>query len=333
MPSDVRRERLVSAPCGEGGAIAFVSGFLQSLDNAMRRGRHKQWCAVRELSLTPRGILDVPETMAIRARGRRPYIAQRVPRVTANTDVNRLLKLALLICDRWARAQAVLSPKIVAAVRGYLPLFADVDATVLARTARRLLAHLFCSAIGDRTISPETRQALIYARTIVLQTLTGDGGGLLDEALFWDLETLFESAVRNAVTKSPLLLGGNVFDGKDHPRVVFVDNQSRFRACPDVVARQGDRHIFVSDCKYVDIKDAELSKHGHVYQLLAHASAYAAKESCLFYPGSAFGAERVGITRDGVRVHAFTLRVSELVKDVHEALRHVLTQESPAGPA
>lgn len=325
MPRDVRRERVESSPMEQGDGLVFIQAFLGSLREALRRGRHKEWFRYRERSVTPRGALDIPGTIALRLQGRRPQIVQNIPSVTAHTSVNQLLKTALIVCERWSRTPGAPQQEVMREVRQIAPALADIDATSLLRTPRRHLSS-FCRAVLQKpNINCEMRKALLYAQTIVLQSFTGDGGDRLDESLFWNLETLFESAVRSSAQTSPLFSGWRVYSG-DAARVpLFTDNTTRFIARPDVVVRNVRAHIMIADCKYVDIKDAEQSRHSHIYQLLAHASAYAVGATCLFYPGTTFGGERLGVTRGGVSVHSFTVRFANLEDDVHAAIANVMT--------
>lgn len=323
-PSDARRQAVRSYAGGPDGAVVFVAAFLESLSQALRRGRHREWAVRHEVSIAPKGSLDVTGTIEIRRQGRRPHVAQRVASVTADTSVNRLLKVALVMCDRWARTGHDVPPELVGSLRQIALSYADIAPTTLLRTPRRRLGVMFKQALNKPNVSREMRQALIYARTIVLQSFIGDGADVLDEALFWDLETLFESAVRNAVGAVTDFRDASVLAGEDIPKRIFRDNEGRFRAHPDVVVRKGSAFLLVADCKYVDVGTAEFSHHAHVYQLLAHAKAYGVNASCLFYPGTSFNAERLGVTRDGLRVHAFTVRACDLVTDVRAAIGCVM---------
>jgi hypothetical protein len=324
MPSDARRENVNSFAGGPDGAVVFIAAFSEALSQALRRGRHREWAIQREVSLAPKGSLDIPYTIEMRRHGRRPEVAQRVSSITADTCVNRLLKAALVMCERWFRTGAEGSQEVIGRLRRLAVSYADIDPTTLLRTPRRLLGALFRQSLSNRNVSREMRQALIYAQTIVLQSFIGDGTDLLDEALFWDLETLFESAVRNAVGRAAAFSDASVLAGEEIPKRIFRDNEARFRAHPDVVVKKGPTFLLVADCKYVDVGAAEFSHHSHVYQLLAHASAYGVNSACLFYPGASFTAERLGVTRDGVQVHAFTVRACDLAADVRTAIRCVI---------
>lgn len=320
VPDDLRPVDAPSAVDETSPVMEILADrFCERLGTYLRDGQIKEYRVRTDISGSPRGRLDLGRTLRLQARGRVGLVAHQHGHLTADLAFNQLLALGLFAAEAIA-GRANLS--LLAKCRTYAPIFEDLSWYPTWRMSLPLRAAAYQSALGDARATGALRDALAYARAMVLHL--GVWGSLgLDEiptSYFVSLETLFESAVLSA---SEALYGDTWSIGKGAALgVSLFRDADGYVADPDIVARAGQHIVLVGDCKYKDL-DGRPS-HQDVYQLVAHCAALRCSNGLLVYPVSDVAEgpslNSLGTTRSGTTVRWAHIRPGHLLQD----LAHVL---------
>ncbi|HEX8102136.1 MAG TPA: hypothetical protein VF533_05970 [Solirubrobacteraceae bacterium] len=256
------------------------------------------------------GRIDVPETIKLRAQGRRHQAAFWRPDITRSVELNQTVLAALRQVELLAPGLPLKQGDLVHA-RGVAQMIDEArtpDVLFGARTGWVRRAQ----ALADRLDEP-LRADLAALASVVLAHESFEHGpaiGGSPRAWFLNLETLFEEALRRVLKAAAKPM--RVTRGTES-RLIF-DSSGLYDATPDVVVRQSEGTVHaIGDAKYKDWPSAsDASMHSDVYQLLAHAKAWDAGVAFLAYPHSEFDALDLGTSVTGCRTFAFALDVADL---------------------
>ncbi|MGW8192514.1 5-methylcytosine restriction system specificity protein McrC [Sphingomonas hankookensis] len=266
------------------------------------------------------GSLDVPGTVALRARGIRHKVAFRRHRMTDNLPLNRIAWRALGEIASGEGAIAV-GDELAASARALRTTFGDSADQAAILTRQDVLAEALAEAdLTDR------HPALFEAAALSLAILQGaapsdgqDAQGSVPRSWFVNLENLFERAVRASIAEA--LDGVAEVSGPDKKSPLFHGPPPRLPANPDVIVRTTDR-IAVFDAKYKD-RDGDPSA-SDIYQLLAHAAALGADQAALFYPSNGYDAPiHMGQSSTGCEVWVFGLDLAQIRTSMRSALERM----------
>lgn len=309
--SDFRIERLCSPSTDLGDLVALlVSHFVEATRKYAARGREFGYVTKPMRGSLVGGRLDVTRTLRLHARGLRHLAAFEKNAITFDLPVNRVLLAALREVDR-LQALIPIPPDIVVKARGMAMVFDDCRGpeVLFGRKADMVdQADRLCTTAKDRVTSD-----LMALAAIILSNESFEQDapqrGIAPRAWFLNLETLFEKAVREAMS-SALQGVATVTAGRSKPAKVFTEYQN-LRANPDLVVRRIDtKRVMAGDVKYKRWSGSP--KAADVYQLLVHASAFNAQRAFLIYPGDSFETVEFGTASTGAAMTAYTLDVRDL---------------------
>lgn len=278
-------------------------------------GRERVYVTRPTRSSLVSGRLNLPESIALRARGMRHVVAFDRTVLTANTPKNRVLLAALREVELLARIMPIEEP-VVFQARAVSGLFSDcLTAEVLAPVRNAIVAE----AEGLRRDPRHRREAdLLSLASVVLSNESFEYGratiGTAPRSWFVSLETLFERAVRTVL--ADLGRRSLVVRGADVPRYLFPP--ARVRVFPDLVITEGGACIAIGDTKYKKWK--KRTRRGDLYQVLAHTAAYGAPRAFLIIPGDHYQEQFVGRAATGADTWVFRVDVLDLRRSLELAL-------------
>jgi 5-methylcytosine-specific restriction endonuclease McrBC regulatory subunit McrC len=319
--------RSAPVPSQVGAAAApfmeiFAVRFLALLGYYVRHGRVKAYLPFLRSSSTPRGKIDIAQTLRLLQRGHRGRIVCKQQLLSADVPINRLLRLGieaieqLFASDRGAQ-------EALAEARMYAPLFQDVDTRELQLRGYAFRAEAFSRAMRSTQMTEDLQGALAYARAMVLHLgiwPEAESTPTVPRSFFLNLETLFEDAVRQVLAE--LLTPKTVTKGARLNIPFFEQMPGRYVADPDVVFRGTDGAAIVADCKYKELD--RFPDHSDVYQLFSHCSALRAKVGVLIYPGESYRRFILGDTNSGISMRAVCVRITNLREDLGILLDDIL---------
>jgi hypothetical protein len=319
--------RIVSPPAfaDRSGHVVrqIAERFLGGVSDYVTAGRQKRYRRESFEAGLPRGKVELGRTMRLRANGRNDLLAFSADVLTADHAVNRLLGLGLNAADvlsaSWTDAEEFRFRTRTLAV-----LFEDVAWPQIAPWSHDRLDESFRAVVGQPETSAALSNTLSLARLLVLHFGVGPR---LDQhapvSWFVNLETLFEDAVRAELSRA-VRAPVKVSDWKAYRRHVLTEPSGEaFRAEPDVVISTPSGPAAVLDAKYKDLEDGAKPSPQDVYQLLAHAQAFAVPVSVLLYPGSDFVLWPVGDTAEGHRLFAAKLSLTDLSSSTRALVAHL----------
>jgi 5-methylcytosine-specific restriction endonuclease McrBC regulatory subunit McrC len=316
LPEDLRSVEVPSAVSATGPVLEiYARQFLVHLGYYLRHGRLKKYRSELTISSNPSGRLATAETAGLFARGIRGKIAHHKVSLTADILVNRLLGLAIREVERLFRTENN-DPEKLGLARMYAPLFQDVRTHEIEAWDWKNKAKAFTAVEGSIKARDELRSALAYARALLLHLGAWpeeDQGFKVPDSFFLNLETLFQDAVSQVLTRimAPL----PVSDGASLKCPLFEDLKDRYIADPDFVIDDGTHHpILVGDCKYKELESHPA--HSDVYQLVSHCVALNVSTALLVYPGETFTFEELGETQSGAKIYYSTVRLNQLRVDL-----------------
>jgi hypothetical protein len=323
LPDDLRE---VAAPSliGDGGPVleAFIRGFLLYLGSYLRHGRLKRYTAARRTDARPRGRIDLGRTLRLRARGVVGILVYDTPLLSADLLPNRLLAIALQAADACLSVRGSESGSdLLAAARGYAPLFEDIEWRSLWGSDWIDRRAAFDEALTRLPIGGDLAAALAFARPLVLHFGAWPRRETQDQipaAYFLRLDTLFEHAVREVLSRHCV----QVAKGAQFHRQLFAEVTDRYLVEPDIVIGQPGNIQVVADCKYKVLSGGP--NHDDVYQLVAHAGAFEATNAILIYPGDSASIITIGTTTAGTSVKLATVRLAELETDLRSLVPAIL---------
>lgn len=306
----------------------IVRVFLDALQAEVSRGVQKHYVSRRAESSLVAGRLDMTRTVSLRARGLRHKIAFHRQVLTSDTPFNRMMLAAIGEVEKLHRLGLINVAELVRA-RGLSLLFSE------ARSRETILVHRTrvvdqATRLADRETEPRRRQLLEMAGIILLrQSFEGARvlGRTIPHTWFFSLDRLFEKAVRRLATKfaKPSAV---VLDGNRHPQPI-APSQRRFAAHPDLVVKCANDIVAVGDVKFKEWDSAEVPSTNDLYQLLVHASAFAASLAFFVYPGDEWTLLDLGICTTGTRVLAFRVSVLNFERDMKRLIERVRCFEPP----
>lgn len=301
------------APASELGLLIglLANQFVEVLRRYISRGREFVYSHKKRIGSLVGGKIDITGTIRLRARGLRHLIQFEKNMVVNNTPFNRIALAALREVDRLSRIMQI-DQVVLAHARALAILFSDCRDTSVLFGVRadlvRLAQDLKMSSKDD------TRRDLLALAILLISHESFEHGAattsISPRAWFLNLETLFESAVRNTMDISARA-DVRVFAGRDAPMPVFATAAiKQYRANPDLVVRVGTSVKAVGDVKYKEMDKFPLAS--DVYQLIVHTTAFASSEAFLVYPGDTFSYFELGTSSAGPRVCIFTVDIRTL---------------------
>lgn len=259
------------------------------------------------------GRLLLPETARLRARGLGHLMAFDRDKVSFATELNAVVFAAL----REISSLGLLGYIDAATVSTARALGMVFDDSGLERLLGRTHAAVASFAAGLLVNDKRSAHRDLLALAGVLLNRESFGGsmaagGMVPRSWFLNLETLFESAVRNVLTKQYGMRGA-VTSGRQRPRPIFGKFPGLLSANPDLVIEEAAR-VIVGDVKYKAV--GTTASAADIYQLLVHATAFEAREAFLVFPDRVFAMRELGASSAGPRVQIFTLDVASLDEHV-----------------
>ena len=263
------------------------------------------------------GRLDVPRTIALRARGTRHKVASKRTYLSDDVPLNRIVFAAL--GDVLANSQHTsLRPKFVATARALRAAFTDaVQPDPYVRRAELIEIAIAEAENAGRRREVQEVAALAGA---ILQAAslseTATYQGTAPRSWFLNLENFFERAVRHCARIE--LDGTAVVTGPILRPPLFSTLPHRYRANPDVVISSSGQTVLL-DAKYKDLQ--VLPSTQDIHELLAHAAAYNAERAALIYPSeSTFSVRPLGQSATGCELWIFEINIVNLRKSIQEVL-------------
>lgn len=189
----------------------------------------------------------------------------------------------------------------------------------------------FSRLVPDRNMA-DYETALLWCRVFLMgKSFTAFSGSETAQALFFPMETLFESYVAALVRKKlpPNKFRVSVQDKTYH---LFESPSPKFQLKPDiVVTRRADNAVFICDTKWKLLSGTKTNygiSQADMYQMYAYQKKYGAQSVTLLYPlcaGLPAGEIPAFDSGDGVRVN---IRLIDLL-DVQNSLDGVMEMFMP----
>jgi 5-methylcytosine-specific restriction endonuclease McrBC regulatory subunit McrC len=299
----------IPAPATPPGPLMriLVHEFLQGMNVYTASGRQFRYTPVPHVSSLMAGKIRTTATVRLRAQGLRHLVAFYRDTVDHATPKNRVLAAGIRQVLRLAEVWGITDSDVFAA-RMLDELFSDCkDAQVLFGDRR-----LFADYAEQLIAAPLERDTdLLRLASVILASESFEPSAPTARSVprtwFLNLETLFETAVRNGLKNSSGLTVTKPAGARRNP--IFKD-EGLFLATPDLLVSSGPDHLLVGDVKYKNYEG--LPEAQDVYQLLAHASAYEVQASFLAYPGEAHQVTRLGEAAGGTVLWVVVLDVRDL---------------------
>jgi len=323
LPGDLRS---ASVPSQIGAAVPilelFARRFLAMLGYYVRHGRVKAYLPFVRTSSSPRGKIQIPQTLRLLQRGHRGRLTCKQQVLSADVPINRLLRLGLETIEQLFSSDQE-AQDALAEARMYAPLFQDANTRELQLLGYGFRAEAFSQALRNTRMTDDLHGALAYARALVLHLgiwPDAESDPTIPHSFFLNLETLFEEAVRQVSVE--LRSPKTVVKGSRLNKPLFAQMPSRYVADPDVVFHEENSAVVVADCKYKEIDG--FPDHSDVYQLFSHCSALQARVGVLIYPGESYRRLTLGSTSSGISMHSACVRITNLREDLNSLLREIL---------
>lgn len=280
------------------------------------------------------GRMDIPATMRLHARGRLGLFAFQQGLVTRDRPLDRIVLAALDELDRSGAALDLAGETLYEArwLAGALEEIRDDD--FLATSATGFLSLIDNLAAGGDVL-PEDVDLSRLAATVLLHHGFGctTQGSIVPRALFVDIETLFEQAVRELLGE--ICGGKTVGNGKVFERRMFTGGQDSSQTHPDVVIHDDYGVFAVGDVKYKSLTNRHTSaqkKAGRddLYQVLVHAASLEAGRAFLVYPSDHLRECRyLGMSATGCRTWTALVRPTFLRADLAYLVEQMAAAETP----
>ena len=285
--------------------------FTDAVSRYLSRGREFSYRRERRVGVLIGGKIDITGTVKLRARGLRHLAQFEKNAVTFDVPTNRVILTALWELERINRL-VPLQSETLARARSLATLFSDCRSSQVLFGARAGLITLALLREAAAFADPLLRDIMSLA-SILLSHESFEhakaSGRASPRSWFLNLESLFETAVRNALS-AQIGKTGTVRNGRNIPAPIFLSSASHYRANPDFVIELNVGTCAIGDAKFK--VPAQQADPGDIYQLLTHAAAFEAKEAFLVYPHDAFGVIDLGCSRTGTHVRLFTVDIRTL---------------------
>lgn len=291
---------------------AFVEQIVVAFTAAVKRyvtsGRDWTYERVQRQGSVIGGRLLVPETLALRARGRPQLAVFDKRQITHVTPVNQCIAAALRITEELYDADPF-SDLTIAGARALGPFFHDSSTREVLFGAPTLHAQR-AAELADQ-IDGDTGELLHLAAVLLsgagLNPLA-DPAGRLPITWFINLEDAFEAGVRY-VLHEHLSATWTVEKGGD--QAYLFPAVEHLNVTPDLVLTERASQVrFVGDVKYKSLGGAPGA--ADLYQLLAHATSLGSQRSFLVYPSDTFRHLSLGVSATGVAVDVFAVNLRDI---------------------
>lgn len=312
----------IEGPVTELGDLTslLVRQFLYAVRKYSSEGREFRYSKRSMVGSLAGGRMDVVGTIALRARGMRHLIAFDKVVIDRRTPLNRIVLAGLREAENLAPL-INLSGADLATARGLSVLFEDCRDTEVVFGRREDLASA-ARRLAEKTAHFQHRDLLMLASVILSHAgfeQTDPLQGALPRAWFLNLETLFETAVRQ-VMQDLLKPGAGVAKAPEPKPPIF--ERRKLLANPDLVISRAAVVLAVGDVKYKDVSGEPWTKkikRADLYQLLLHGAAYAAPVCFLIYPHDRFLEYELGKSATGSKTWAFAVDVRDLSGGLRKA--------------
>jgi 5-methylcytosine-specific restriction endonuclease McrBC regulatory subunit McrC len=312
------------APSSELGELValLVHQFLNAVSSYANAGRGRLYASTSHVGSLVGGKLNATRTIRLHTRGLRHLVHYEKQVLTCNTPVNSILLATLREIERLA-ALIDISTAELARSRGLAMLFSDCRNATILFGSRESLVRL-ANDLGKSRHPELVRDLLALAGVLLAHESfehSAERVGTAPRAWFLNLESLFETAVRNALQN---ICGAqfSVRKGSLVARRVFEEASGEFRAHPDLVLTpiEGST-VAAGDVKYKTW--SATARAPDLYQLLVHASAFESPVCFLIFPGDTFDFRYLGRSTTGVLTWLFAVDVRNLTEDLRQVLLEI----------
>jgi len=291
----------------------LVSLFLAETRKYLTNGKEFKYTLQRGVSPMVAGVIQIPATAQIRARGLVHQIAFDRPVITDETDKNVILKRALREVDQIADTVG-LDGDLVTKAHALNMYFDTYPSRITERQSElATLSEMLVSS--DASHSPLLALAALLLRHESFENADWLGH-TTPKTWFVNLERLFEEALRKQLNRTEFA-GLTVRKGSDFDRYLFHDS-SHSRLEPDIVLLQDGEVVGVGDAKYKILLNHP--RPSDVYQLLAHGAAFRSPLCFLAFASSEYRSIAYGQSVTGTIVHAYALDISDFENSVKAML-------------
>jgi 5-methylcytosine-specific restriction endonuclease McrBC regulatory subunit McrC len=269
------------------------------------------------------GRLDMPATMRLHASGGLGKFAFQQGTVTRDEPLDRVVLAALDELDRISAAVGLPSETVHTARWLGAALDEVRDSQFIGSTVPGFLSSVDGIEGNPESLSADRDLARLAAAVLMHHGVAGQAGvGEVPRALFIDVETLFEQAVRRALRC--VLADFAVDKGESFDRQLFQDGSDSSKTHPDLVVHRDGIVLAVGDVKYKslagpDHEPGKLKKESRsdLYQVLVHAAALDASRAFLIYPGdNATSVRYLGLSGTGSHTWSSSVRPIHIMDDL-----------------
>lgn len=283
----------------------IVSLFLTEVSRYLAIGKEFRYSQERHVSPMVAGVIRIPATAQIWARGLVHQIAFDRKTITHETDKNIVLKRALREIEHIAEV-VELDEGLVAKAHALSMYLKDYPSKLndrrseLARTAENLV-------LSDTRDSDLLSLAALLLRHESFEH-TDWLGDTTPKTWFVNLERLFEYALLRQINRVQYA-GIIARRGKSRFRSIYSQSTTD-PADPDILLLQSEEVVGIGDAKYKNWSGRP--ERSDVYQLLVHAAAFRSPVSFLAFGSDEFRTAFLGHSVTGTSVHAYALDISDL---------------------
>ena len=312
--STFRLESITGARTEIGPLIELiVSLFLTEVRRYLAIGKEFRYSQERHVSPMVAGVIRVPATAQIWARGLVHQIAFDRTVITYDTDKNVVVKRALREIEHIAEV-VELDEGLVAKAHA-LNMYIE-DYPIRLNEKRSELAHTSEKLV----LSDATDSALLSLAALLLRHESFEHtdwlGDTTPKTWFVNLEQLFEHALLRQINRVQYA-GIIAREGKSRFQSIYSQSTTD-PAEPDILLFQSEEIVGVGDAKYKNWSGRP--ERSDVYQLLVHAAAFRSPVSFLAFGSDEFRTAFLGQAITGTSVYAYALDISDLETCVNAML-------------
>lgn len=298
--------------------VHIVEAFVNSVQEYVAIGRRKEYQCIKFDTHRPVGRILMSQTIRHHAKGECNVVHVSQFRLSSDTFANQVIGYCLAEIEILAERHTSLK-SLLHKARTLFLLFSDANYSTLRFKSDQAKAAQLSQYLATNLLSKELRAALEMAYPLLC------GGGIFGnsyssfrtQALFFDLEFLFEYSVLSSLQSR---IDIRTSRGDSFSKKLFEKPVGRYRCEPDLVlSRPTGECLAIGDVKYKDIENG-LPDNDDVYQLLAHASAFAVSKSFLVYPSERYSHRVLGCSAESIDVSVFTIRPQFLNEDIENML-------------
>ena len=287
--------------------------FLAEVRKYLTNGKEFRYTRQRGVSPMVAGVIHIPATAQIRARGLVHQIAFDRTVITYETDKNVILKRALREVDHIAEAVGL--DDVLVTKAHALNMYFDIYPSRVAERQSEL------ANLSEKLVSRDASDsALLSLAALLLRHESFENadwlGHTTPKTWFVNLERLFEEALRKQLNRAEFA-GLIAKKGSDFDRYLFQDS-SHGRLEPDIVLLQDDEVVGIGDAKYKILLDHP--RPSDMYQLLVHGAAFNSPLCFLAFASDEYRPIIYGQSATGAIVHAYALDVSDFENSVKAML-------------